>query len=330
MQVTPIARRVFRRLRRRKGAPAILMYHRVAAVQQDPWDLAVSPDTFEQQLAYLKRNNTTMALDKLVQGLRGGKLPDNAVAITFDDGYRDNLVQAKPLLAHYGLPATLFLATGWVGSSVPFWWDELAEWTLLSRRKVDCSEVIEGQSFLLQWDEPETADFETTWRASCEPRSARQKAYLALWRKLRTSSQVERTRVMDSLRGTFQGAHDPLSLPMVGAEIQELIRDGLITIGAHSVHHPTLTGLSIEECREEVVGSAEQCRRLTGLKVSSFAYPYGDVNEQVRQIVAETGFVSACSTRSAHLDVDLQDVYALPRLAVQNCGIAQFAALLGC
>jgi peptidoglycan/xylan/chitin deacetylase (PgdA/CDA1 family) len=115
MQVTPIARRVFRRLRRRKGAPAILMYHRVAAVQQDPWDLAVSPDTFEQQLAYLKRNNTTMALDKLVQGLRGGKLPDNAVAITFDDGYRDNLVQAKPLLAHYGLPATLFLATGLVG-----------------------------------------------------------------------------------------------------------------------------------------------------------------------------------------------------------------------
>jgi peptidoglycan/xylan/chitin deacetylase (PgdA/CDA1 family) len=330
MQFSPIARRVFRRLRGPKRAPAILMYHRVAALQQDPWDLAVSPDTFEQQLAYLKGNHTTMELDKLVQGLRSGKLPDNAVAITFDDGYRDNLVQAKPLLAHYGLSATLFLATGWVGSSVPFWWDELAEWTLLSRQAVDCSEVIEGKSFLLRWDEPETADSDRTWRASCEPRSARQKAYLALWRKLWTASQVERTRVMASLRGTFQGAHDPLSLPMGGAEIQELIRDGLVTIGAHTVHHPALTGLSMEECREEVVGSAEQCRRLTGLGVSSFAYPYGDMNEQVRQIVAETGFVSACSTRSAHLDVDLQDMYAMPRLAVQSCGIAQFAALLGC
>jgi len=117
---------------------------------------------------------------------------------------------------------------------------------------------------------------------------------------------------------------------MGGAEIQELIRDGLVTIGAHTVHHPALTGLSLEECREEIVGSAEQCRRLTGMEVSSFAYPYGDMNERVRQIVAESGFVSACSTRSAHLDVDLQDMYAMPRLAVQNCGIAQFATLLGC
>jgi peptidoglycan/xylan/chitin deacetylase (PgdA/CDA1 family) len=306
------------------------MYHRVATLQQDPWDLAVLPDTFEQQLAYLKRNHTTMALDKLVQGLQSGKLPDNAVAITFDDGYRDNLVHAKPLLAHYGLSATLFLATGWVGSSVPFWWDELAEWTLLSRQAVDHSEVIEGKSFLLRWDEPETADSGRTWRASCEPRSARQKAYLALWRELRTASQVERTRAMASLRCTFQETHDPLSLPMSDSEIHELIGDGLVTIGAHTVHHQGLTGLSVEECREEVMGSAEQCRRLTGLEVSSFAYPYGDMNEQVREIIAEAGFDSACSTRSARLDVDLQDMYAMPRLAVQNCCIAQFAAMLDC
>jgi peptidoglycan/xylan/chitin deacetylase (PgdA/CDA1 family) len=304
------------------------MYHRVAALQQDPWDLAVAPDTFEQQLAYLKRNYRTMPLDELVQDLRSAKLPDDAVAITFDDGYRDNLVHAKPLLAHYGLSATLFLATGWVGSSVPFWWDELAEWTLLSRQAVDRTEMIEGKSFILRWDEPEAEDSGSTWRASCEPRSARQKAYLALWRELRTASQLERTRAMASLRGTFQGTHDPLSLPMSGTEILELIRDGLVTIGAHTVHHQALTGLSTEECREEVVGSAEHCRKLTGLEVSSFAYPYGDMDEQVRQIVAESGFVSACSTQSAHLDVDLQDMYAMPRLAVRNCGIAQFAALL--
>jgi hypothetical protein len=54
------------------------------------------------------------------------------------------------------------------------------------------------------------------------------------------------------------------------------------------------------------------------------------MNVRVRQIVAESGFVLACSTRAAHLDVDLPDLYELPRLAVQNCGIAQFAALLGC
>jgi hypothetical protein len=69
---------------------------------------------------------------------------------------------------------------------------------------------------------------------------------------------------------------------------------------------------------------------LTGLDVTSFAYPYGDMNELVREIVAGTGLVSACSTRSAHLDVDLEDRFAMPRVAVQNCDIVQFATLLGC
>lgn len=306
------------------------MYHRVADVPQDPWELAVSPDNFERQLAYLKRNHTTMSLDELVQRLIGENLPDNAVAITFDDGYRDNLVYAKPMLAHYGIAATLFLATGSVGSSVPFWWDELAEWTLQSRQAVHHLEVVDGESFLMQWAEPEEADLDGTWRASSAPRTARQQAYLNIWRKLRNASQMQRMRVLTSLRGVFKEVHDSLSQPMNVAEIQELTRDGVIAIGAHTVHHPVLTGLSAEECREEIVTSATSCRLLTGQEVRSFAYPYGDMNDHVRRIVAESGFRVACSTRSARLDLNHQDLFAMPRIAVRNGDIEQFEALLGC
>ncbi len=330
MLLPSVARRVLRRVYGARLAPAILMYHRVAELQHDPWGLAVSRATFGQQLAYLKHHHTPMPLDQLVEGLRSKKLPHNTVAITFDDGYRDNLVNAKPLLLRHGLPATLFLATGWVGSSVPFWWDELAEFTLCSSQTVDHTEVIDGESLLLRWGEPERADMDGAWRASCEPQTARQKTYLTLWRKLRGTSQTERTRAMTSLRAFFPAEHNSLSMPMNSAEVQELTHDGVFTIGAHTVHHPALTSLSAAECRDEILASAKQCLTLTGAEVSAFAYPYGDVNEMVRNVVAGAEFLSACTTRAAHLDVDLQDMYALPRLAIPNCDIAQFAGMLSC
>jgi peptidoglycan/xylan/chitin deacetylase (PgdA/CDA1 family) len=328
MNTPSIAHRLYRRLGGRRPAPAILMYHRVAELEQDPWGMAVSPEIFGQQLAYLKRHRTTMPLDQLVEGVRNRNLPRDAVAITFDDGYRDNLVNAKPLLMDYGLPATLFLPTGWVGSSVPFWWDELAEWTLLSRQKVSHTELVGNETFLMRWDEPEPADADKAWRASSEPRTPRQKAYISLWRKLRDLTQGERLRVLESLRGRFRGVCPLLSLPMNRSEIQELIQDGLITIGAHTVHHPALTCLSTEECKKEILDSIEQCRIATGVEVTSFAYPYGDMNERVREIVSRAGFSSACSTRGAHLNSDCEDLYGLPRLAVPNSDIAQFKAML--
>ena len=328
MSISSIAIRVSRRIRGRRPAPAILMYHRVIELEQDPWDLAVSPEIFEQQLAYLKSHRTVMPLDQLVVGLSNGSLPRNAVAITFDDGYRDNLVYAKPLLERYHLPATLFLATGWVGSSVPFWWDELAGWTLRSGHVVDHTVSVANDKFSLLWDGPEAADVDGKWRAADEPQTKRQRAYLSLWRKLRDVSQRERSGVMDSLREAFGGLHDPLALPLNFTEVQELTRDRLVTLGAHTVHHPALTCLSEEDCLNEIIASAEQCRTITGLRTSLFAYPYGDMNEQVRNIAAGAGFASACSTRTAHLSVDREDPYGLPRFAVVNGDMAQFKAIL--
>src|SRR6185437_3528364 len=124
----------FGRRRRLPGtvpiAPTILMYHRVADVAVDPWRLAVSPGWFERQMADLARHRSPMPVGELVDRLRRGTAPKDAVAVTFDDGYVDNLVYAKPILAEYGIPATLFLPTGSVGQPEEFWWDELAKLTL--------------------------------------------------------------------------------------------------------------------------------------------------------------------------------------------------------
>ena len=84
----------------------------VAELDVDPWGLAVSPANFSDQLAWLRTHRTIMSLAEFVARLERGDLPLNAVALTFDDGYADNLLNALPALAKQGASATLFLATG--------------------------------------------------------------------------------------------------------------------------------------------------------------------------------------------------------------------------
>lgn len=82
------------------------MYHRVARVSFDPWELCVSPENFEQQLDVLSKRNKVIPLDELIDQLKKGRIFKNVVSITFDDGYIDNYTVAKPLLENFNLPAT--------------------------------------------------------------------------------------------------------------------------------------------------------------------------------------------------------------------------------
>jgi peptidoglycan/xylan/chitin deacetylase (PgdA/CDA1 family) len=114
------------RIRRKLASKAlILMYHRVAEVDLDPWGLCVTPQYFAEHLSVLQKYAHPISLQQLTQAHRKGKIPHRAVAITFDDGYADNLYNAKPLLERYNIPATVFVATGQIGSQREFWWDEL-------------------------------------------------------------------------------------------------------------------------------------------------------------------------------------------------------------
>jgi hypothetical protein len=88
--------RFMQRAVRPRSSAVILMYHRVAEPACDPWNLAVSLDNFDQQMQVLRRNRRPLPMRQLVEGLRVGDLPERAVAVTFDDGYMDNLVNAKP------------------------------------------------------------------------------------------------------------------------------------------------------------------------------------------------------------------------------------------
>jgi peptidoglycan/xylan/chitin deacetylase (PgdA/CDA1 family) len=267
-------------------------------------------------------------MEQLVERLLSRTLPANAVAITFDDGYRDNLVNAKPVLARHGVPATLFLATGFINQNEPFWWDELATMILASTHPVHDQQVWAGENVTLDWAKPERSDMAGGWRASDQPQTARQSAYLEIWRKLRRTTGEERYLAMTTLRRHLGTAHDPLGRPMTTDEIRDLLLDGLIQLGAHTVTHPALTLLSRMDSRREIDDSGRLCRALANEEVNGFAYPYGDMNSEVRNDVVKQGFSWACSTEPGFVDGKQPDIYALPRIAVPDAPIRTFVRLV--
>lgn len=312
-------RAFFRKLRRkvwRPGPrPTILMYHRIASPRVDPWELAVQPDRFEQHLAVLRRTRYPLPMSEFVSRLERGTLPDKAVAVTFDDGYVDNLHEAAPRLASAGVPATLFLATSYVGQRYEYWWDELARGILLRTGAVHAEVKIGSQRMLLVL--PEGDERDSAWRASKEPRTERQRAYLAAWKHLRSAAPAEREDAMVRLRAVLEiPPPDPRDLPMTASEVAATARGAIFDFGGHTATHPVLPALTPAERRDDIRQGREACERLIGSPITGFSYPHGALDDDSEAAVRECGFAWACGQKSRSVPTRGADRYALPRLGV--------------
>jgi peptidoglycan/xylan/chitin deacetylase (PgdA/CDA1 family) len=295
------------------------MYHRIADDRIDPWGLAVSPAHFEEHLQALLRGRHPMPLTKFVSRYTAGTLPAHAVAITFDDGYADNLYAAKPRLAAADVPATVFLVTGYLDHVHEFWWDELARLIIVGAGPETLTLLIDGQvrNFGCGTVPPASgARQESGWST---PIATRQKAYMEILQAMRPLQDGKRAALMAKLRAVFH-RRDLLTTrgrAMTRDEVRTLAIDGLMTIGAHSVTHPALTGLGDFDRRHEIEESKKACEALVEYQVSAFAYPYGDFDRQVCAAVRGTKFDCACSANHGAVVADC-DVFALPRIHVRD------------
>jgi peptidoglycan/xylan/chitin deacetylase (PgdA/CDA1 family) len=304
------------------------MYHRIGETEADPWKLAVPPELFDEQLQMLKRARTVLSLSEFARLYRESHLPANATAITFDDGYACNALVATPLLEKHKLPATVFIATGLILSGEEFWWDALerivftADTQTLVLATLNTTEVVElgNKGELDGW---------SNWDATHGPASARQAAYLDLWRRLRAAQLDERKEAIASLRaqagilGPARESHRGLS----ASEISLMLDTGLIEIGAHTVSHPVLSQLTLAEQRAEIAQSRDDCLALVGYKPKAFAYPYGEYNGDTISIVADAGFEIACTTQTCGVDGRFRNL-ELPRLQVRAWDAAGLLAAI--
>ena len=310
---------LFQQLRRRifrpGPGPTILMYHRIASPRVDPWGLAVRPDRFEQHLAVLRRTRYPLPMSEFVSRLERGTLPDKAVAVTFDDGYVDNLREASPRLASARVPATLFLATGFVGQAHEYWWDELARGILLGTGAVDAEVEVGRERMLLVLRDGDERD--GGWRAWQEPRTARQSTYLSAWKHLRTAASAEREEAMVRLRTVLEiPPPHPEDLPMTASEVAVLAGGGTFDFGGHTATHAVLPALAPAERRDDIRQGREACERLIGSPITGFAYPHGALDDDSEAAVRECGFAWACGTRSRSVPPRGANRYALPRFSV--------------
>jgi peptidoglycan/xylan/chitin deacetylase (PgdA/CDA1 family) len=305
-------------LQTRPPAPLILMYHRIAEAKVDPWRLAVSPNLFDEQLALLKKRRIVLPLVEFELLHRGGRLPAKAVAITFDDGYACNALAAAPLLAKHGVPATIFLATGWISSPKEFWWDALER--IISTTSVERLELsLQSETIAIELGKPDQHRDARIWDATAEPRNARQAAYLDLWTRLRLAGDEQRRRAMTSLHqqaGVSEIARQSHRI-MTAAEVRQTAASGLVEIGAHGVTHPVLSGLGREEQSSEIRLSRDACRDLVSHSPRAFAYPFGDYDDDTLAATADAGFQIACTTKACCIGRHTESLQ-MPRLQVNG------------
>lgn len=282
----------------------ILMYHSVAEGEArtfvDPRN-HVPAAVFEQQAAFLAEHRTIVALSELTRMLARGEAPcPGTVAITFDDGYLDNLTTAAPILARYGLPATLYLATGYIDRAEMQWIDQV--YTAFERRTANT----------IPWN-----DSRGEQRFDLNRIAGRQQAYRAICKSLLTASAEERRGMLNMVRDVLMPTEQPPKLTMSWDDVRTLVsQNPAFEIGGHTCEHLDLTHGPVEQARSEFTGCMQRIQEETGRLPRHFSFPYGRTLPALRTMAREAGFHSACGGGGADPVVRAAtDLYALPRVA---------------
>ena len=285
----------------------IIYYHRVND-SDDAFFAATPVEVFREQIRYLARNFSIVSLDDIAKGRFGEST--FSVAITFDDGYRDNFLYAFPILKELGLPATIFLATDYIGSGEIPWYDQVCLACKLTQANV--LDMTDSGGPLLNLT------------SSAQRLSAAQK--LLPWlRSLSFSDRKESIqRILVRLKTNVRLAWPNMMLDW--SEVRQMAKQG-ITFGGHTKSHPVLSSITGNHLRDEVGGSKKKIESMLQTSVAHFAYPFGkyaDVGNEAKQAVIDAGFETAVTTENG-FNVPSSDLFALRRFTPWESDIRAFA-----
>jgi peptidoglycan/xylan/chitin deacetylase (PgdA/CDA1 family) len=314
--------------------PLILMYHRVAEPHINPNALSVTPKHFAEHLEVLRKVAYPVRLDQLVRSLRSSAALPGRIAITFDDGYADNLTAAKPLLERHEIPATVFVTASESSDRPAFWWDELERIVLLQRELPQRLELfVNGTVFSYDLRDEATCTGNTQrsphWRAWDDSRTIRHALYKTLCPIFLQSKIEDQRKLLRDIQhwAGVSGFDSEAVRRLTDAEIESLAGGDLIEIGGHTVSHPRMSALTRDDQFEEIQRNRLFLGQLLGRSVTSFAYPYGDYSRETLQIVSETGLQCACSTILGSVQSNT-DPFQLPRRHVWDFNGDEFASWL--
>ena len=321
--------RVAQRLPRSRPRAVVLVYHRVGEPSLDPWRLTVKPEIFAGQMDTLARDWSALSLAELSEGFSQRCLPERAVAVTFDDGYADNLEIAAPVLLEHKIPATLFVATELIDSGGPLWWDELAS-LLLEPARLPPTLTLSSRKGN-QWtippvgaDEPRTAVSTQPWEA--RP-GTRRRAFYEVWLALRALDPPTREAALEEIAEWADAPRPSRRVLLTWEQLREFAALPGFGLGAHTVTHPALPSCSPEDAHAEIAGGADRLRTRVGVEVDQFAYPFGAWSPSVARLVADLGFSAAYTTDGSAISWS-SSPHALPRVPAEGHAPGEFARML--
>lgn len=288
---------------------SILIYHRILE-QPDP----LRPDEptiaqFDWQMRLLRKHFQPLPLVEAARRLRERSLPDRAVCVTFDDGYADNEQFAQPVLSKYGVPATVFVSTGFLNGGRMF-----------NDTVIECVRSWDGA--LLDLDDLGLGCFRLD---SVDDRLG---AIAHILETLKYRQPQERDALVAEIERL--SANLPTDLMLSDQQICKMASRG-VDIGAHTVCHPILARLEKDVAREEIAHSRRYLEELLQRDVAAFAYPNGrpgvDYTEVHRDLVRSLGFTTAVATHRG-VATARSDPHQLPRFTPWDRTPARFAMRL--
>jgi peptidoglycan/xylan/chitin deacetylase (PgdA/CDA1 family) len=274
-------------------------------------------EAFRSQLAYLQRHYRVLPLETLIAALESGAPPPaRSLAITIDDGYRSNYTLAYPALREYGLPATIFLTTGFLDEG-DLQWSDRVEYALNRTTESRLELTVGPDRFVARLDD-------TRDRLACDRR---------LRTLLKLVSQETRAAIVDDLEQRLgqrlRDAADAPAIyqPLAWAEVREMQQSGLIAFGSHTVSHFILTRCDPARARDELARSRRRIEAETGAPCRLFCYPNGQAgcfDAATRAMLLEAGYAGGLTTVYGMND-RRSDVLALRRVYANKPGMARFA-----
>ncbi|MFV0662215.1 polysaccharide deacetylase family protein [Denitromonas sp.] len=296
----------------RGGAPRlnIFVFHRVLPTPDPLFPDEVDAAAFDRMLGWISDWFRIVPLAEGIEQLRRGDLPARAAAITFDDGYADNLTQALPILQRHHAPATLFVATGFLDGG-RMWNDTVIEavrrtpLTHLDLGAIDMGRVAVGSV------------------------AEKRRAIGELIPRIKHLPPLARERHVAAVAEASQAAL-PDDLMMASAQLRQWHRAGM-GVGAHTVTHPILATTDAETARQEMLDSKRWLEALIGERIGLFAYPNGKPEQDYRaehaDLAADVGFDAALATVWGAARRD-SDVFQLPRFTPWDRTKYRFGARL--
>ncbi len=284
-----------------KSQIAILMYHRIGP-RNDRWSLeSISLNKFKQQIEYFCKKREILSLEELIKYIKDRKsLPRKAIAVTFDDGYKDNYLFAYPILKKYKVPATFFLTSGHISSDKLFWWDIIGY--IIQNTNIEKLNLLEFGFMSLK---------------SFNDKNYAQNRIIE---KLKTYSDTRRMSIIEELmkilniripRGLGQ------KLILTWDEVKEMHIDG-ITFGGHTINHTILTNIPLKQAEYEIIESKKDIEKILNKEITAFSYPNGSYNNELINTVKKAGFACAVSVLPSRLIKPQDNIYSLKRISLSN------------